>query len=249
MAIEPIKSLDHNNNMFDDEPYAIYLVRHAQPQWTEDGNGIDEPHLTKLGYRQAECLGQHLCRLPVTQFYTSSLLRARETAAPLARLIGREPKIAPWYKEVQGKPLDGHPQEEVAAYLNDWKNLSLDKRLEGPPGGESLATLYERLSRGLDQMMIEAGFTFEDIKNHRLWKLPDERRCIIMVGHTFASATSLSYFLNIPYTGASGEQFRIGWAAYNKIVPYPLGGGYVWRLKQFDVRDHLIVAGASCDDV
>ncbi|MBQ7567859.1 histidine phosphatase family protein [bacterium] len=224
-------------------------MRHGQPEWARGGVGIDEPQLTELGLRQAECVGQSLCRLPVTDFYVSHLLRARQTAEPLARLLGREPVVAEWYQEIQAKKLDQRPLSEVKAYFQHWYSMPLQQRYVGPPEGETMKHAYSRISRGIDEVLVKAGFSFEADGPYRRWHLPSEPRCIVMVGHTFASSLALCHLLNLDYTGASGEQFRMGWGAYNKVVPFPMAGGFVWRLQAFDVRDHLFAEGLSCDDL
>lgn len=243
------KTSDRQGNLVDNEPLSIYIVRHAQPQWSIDGRGVDEPHLTEWGYRQAEALGQALAHLPVTDFYVSNLLRARETAAPLARLLGREPEVVSWFQELQAKPMDGLPQEEVEAYISNWYTLPLSERFVGVPGGEPMEHLQARLSAGLDSIMQKAGFGFHADGRFRVWEWPAQPRCLVLVGHSFAGATAMQYFMNLDYTGASGEQLRQGWAAYTKLVPMPLGGGFVWRLKDFDQRGHLVPLGLSGDDV
>ena len=249
MGFKREKISDSKGNLVDIEPLSIYIVRHAQPQWSVDGIGIDEPHLTALGYRQAEALGQALCHLPVTDFYVSNLLRARETAAPLARLLGREPEIIPWFQEIQAKPLDGLPQEEVDAYITNWYKVSLSERFIGVTEGETMEHLHARLSAGLDDILQRAGFGFHADGRYRVWDWPNQPRCVVLVGHCFAGATAMQHLMNIDYTGASGEQLRQGWAAYTQLVPMPLGGGFVWRMKEFDQRGHLSSLGLACDDV
>ena len=243
------KITDERGNIFLSEPHAVYFVRHGQPEWSSGGVGIDEPELTELGRKQAECVGRHLCRLPVTDFYVSNLLRARQTAAPLAGLLGREPVIADWYQEIQAKNLNQRPLSEVEEYFRCWYQMSLTERYAGPPEGESLQHAYRRISGGLDAVLQKAGFSFEADGRYRRWHLPREPRCVVLVGHTFASAIALCHLLDLEYTGASGEQFRMGWGAYNKAVPFPLAGGFVWRLQAFDVRGHLLQQGLSCDDL
>ena len=243
------KITDERGNISLSEPHAVYFVRHGQPEWSSGGVGIDEPELTEFGRRQAECVGRHLCRLPVTDFYVSNLLRARQTAAPLAGLLGREPEIADWYQEIQAKNLDQRPLSEVEEYFRCWYQMSLTERYAGPPEGESLQHAYRRISEGLDAVLQKAGFSFEADGRYRRWHLPKEPRCIVLVGHTFASAIALCQLLDLEYTGASGEQFRLGWGAYNKVVPFPLAGGFVWRLQAFDVRGHLMAQGLSREDL
>lgn len=63
----------------------FYLVRHGRPEggWSRDR----DPGLAEAGHEQAEAVGRELAgRLPKMGVVTSPMRRARETAAPLARL-------------------------------------------------------------------------------------------------------------------------------------------------------------------
>ena len=243
------KIYDESGNAIQMEPYVIILARHGQPKWDSNGIGIDEPELTEKGRRQAEALGECLSRLPITDFYVSSLLRARLTAAPLAERIGREPTVAPWYREIAAKNLDGYTTDEVKAYYEAWWKLPPAQRFDGPEGGETLAQIYDRVAGGIDKVLLDAGFSFTGEGRDRTWKLPPEPRCVVLVGHTFASSTALCHLLNLEYTGISGEQFRMGWGAYNKLVVFPAGGGYVWRLAELNSCGHLRARGLIDDDI
>lgn len=64
----------------------LLLARHGQTDANADGRiqgrGLDLP-LNAWGRAQAERLAAHLAPLPLDHVYTSSLLRTRQTAAPL----------------------------------------------------------------------------------------------------------------------------------------------------------------------
>ncbi len=80
----------------------LYLIRHGQSQnnlgWAQQGeqySRFDDPELTEIGVRQAECLACFLGgpspagnRLGLTHLYTSLMVRAVSTAVPIAAAVG-----------------------------------------------------------------------------------------------------------------------------------------------------------------
>ena len=64
------------------------MVRHALPERKELAAGVADPELTSDGQRQAELLAAYLSTEHIDAVYTSPLVRARQTAAPLERALG-----------------------------------------------------------------------------------------------------------------------------------------------------------------
>ncbi len=77
----------------------LYLIRHGEPSGTW-GQADPDPGLTDLGRKQAESAGERLSKTPPKLIVSSPLRRARETAIPLARTMGLEPKIAEAVAEI-----------------------------------------------------------------------------------------------------------------------------------------------------
>ena len=95
----------------------IVLVRHALPvriDRTEDGSPAD-PGLAELGRRQAERVVQALAGDDVTALYTSPLLRARQTAEPLALALGLTVEVEPGLAEFDSGDHSYVPVEELKA--------------------------------------------------------------------------------------------------------------------------------------
>ena len=57
----------------------LFLFRHAQPLWIDNGLCIDNPPLTELGRRQAKLLGKRLAR---ERMITFTFLRCCEPDKP-----------------------------------------------------------------------------------------------------------------------------------------------------------------------
>lgn len=69
-------------------PRQVYVMRHLQAQTGQD------PALTEEGTRKAKLLpGWFAGKAAPRAIYTSTLRRARETAAPLAQKLGLTPKL------------------------------------------------------------------------------------------------------------------------------------------------------------
>ena len=117
----------------------LLLVRHAQSRGNAAGTiqgWRDEP-LTALGRRQASALARRLPARhpPVTALYSSTLARARETAAPLARALGAELTLEPDLREYGYGSAEGLRWAEVerrfGVTLGQWGRGALPGE-EGP---------------------------------------------------------------------------------------------------------------------
>ena len=71
------------------QPTRLFLVRHGQSAGNAEGRfgGHGPTPLSDLGQRQAECTAKILAKEGVSAIYASDLLRAVQTAEPLAELI------------------------------------------------------------------------------------------------------------------------------------------------------------------
>jgi probable phosphoglycerate mutase len=135
----------------------LLLIRHALPVRLEraDGSPADPP-LSAAGRAQAERLAEWLAAEPLDVLYTSPLRRARETAAPVARQRGLEPRVEPGVSEFDSDAPVYIPMEELKAQdyerwlalvrsgvyvdgdvasFRDTVVASLEKLIETHPGG------------------------------------------------------------------------------------------------------------------
>ncbi len=91
----------------------IVLIRHGEPGWERDGYAVSNPPLTERGRRQAERLAGSLAGQHFDEVLVSPLVRARETAEPLLRALGRDEVIAPWLEEIRDPIWHGTPIEKA----------------------------------------------------------------------------------------------------------------------------------------
>ena len=73
-------SLAFTTSTFAVENYSIYLVRHAEKQ-----QEVENPGLTQCGQLRAEQLASLLSQAKISQIYSTSYQRTRQTANPLAK--------------------------------------------------------------------------------------------------------------------------------------------------------------------
>ena len=128
----------------------LFLVRHGESPSNRELRYLgrrDEP-LTEAGVRQAECLAAALSPLPLAAVYASPLQRAAETGRRIAAGLGvplvAEPRLieqrfGDWEGWTRGEILDrgGVERDRLLGWERDPD--------AAPPGGESLASVAERL--------------------------------------------------------------------------------------------------------
>jgi probable phosphoglycerate mutase len=174
----------------------IYVVAHTQSQHHVDGlvGGWYDSALTDFGRRQADVLASRIAELvgdrPV-EIYSSDLLRAAQTAEPIAARLGAP--VAHWsdlrersYGVAGGKPdawLDGR----VVFAGKDGDRL--DHR-DGIEGAETRREVLTRIYRAMD----------------RIVESPCETQ--VVVTHGFAMTFVVAAWIRMPLDSAGWVNFR-----------------------------------------
>src|SRR5918912_1957565 len=98
------------------ETTRILLVRHGQSQGNAERRfgGHSPTPLSELGFRQAEATARALAVENVTAIYSSDLLRAVQTAEPLARAAGLRVEETDAFRERSVGLMEGLTFEEAA---------------------------------------------------------------------------------------------------------------------------------------
>lgn len=132
------------------------LIRHA----TTDAVGkklsgrTAGVHLNEQGLEQAQHLARRLHHLPISAIYSSSLERAMETAAPIAKLLNLKTIICEDFLEMN---------------FGEWTNLSFEEVRQQPrfqhfnsfrsntriPGGEAMLEAQARMVAGLQKLGMQ----------------------------------------------------------------------------------------------
>jgi len=93
----------------------LLLIRHALPIRVENADGPADPPLAEAGHRQARALAGWLAEEPLDRLYVSPMVRARETAAPLAESRGLEAIVEDGVAEFDRHADSYVPMEELKA--------------------------------------------------------------------------------------------------------------------------------------
>ena len=92
------------------------MIRHGRPFRVENANGTPaDPPLSDSGRAQADALVAWLEGDPIDRIFASPLLRARETAGPLAERRGLAVEIEPSVSEFDAEAAHYIPLEELKA--------------------------------------------------------------------------------------------------------------------------------------
>ncbi len=217
----------------------IVLVRHAQPEWEPEGRAVDDPGLTPLGHAQAKLAAEWLALAPFDAFYTSPLQRTRETARPIANALGRQPEILTWLHELKLPSMDGFTSDQVQDFFRRANARELDAWWDGMPGGESFRHFYERVSGGLESLLVgDHALGIHEVSGHRLWKVPQKRR-ILIVAHEGTNAVLLSHLLGIEPVPFAWVRFSSAWAGISVVHSLDVAGGQVFGIESFNRTEHL----------
>ena len=136
----------------------VILVRHGQSEGNAEGRfgGHTPTPLSARGKAQAEATAQVLANEKFAAIYTSDLLRAVQTANPLAKLVNRELMITDAFRERSVGVMEGLTFEEAAEQHPEQYQALLRRDLDHVLlGGESYRQLLDRASRKLDEAIAK----------------------------------------------------------------------------------------------
>lgn len=138
----------------------LLLVRHGQTS-SNVGHHLDtsEPgaDLTDLGRAQALAVPAALAGEDIAAIYVSTLVRTQQTAAPLARDRGLEPRVRAGLREIGAGDLEmRNDRESLTAYVGQvfaWDE-DLDARM---PGAQTGAEVLARFDEVVAEALAEVG--------------------------------------------------------------------------------------------
>lgn len=142
------------------QPLQIWFIRHAESEINVEGNprtvpdgGMSYP-LTRKGVGQARALAEALADVPVTTIYTSTHLRAVQTADALAFRHELTLNLAPEAVEIDFG-IRGDKDDSRAIYTELVRRWLAEKDLEARHGdGESLAEAQRRFLPFVREVMV-----------------------------------------------------------------------------------------------
>jgi broad specificity phosphatase PhoE len=185
------------------ERTVVHLMRHGEvyhPAGVLYGR-LDGYHLSDLGHEMARRVADHLADHDITHVVASSLLRAQETATPVAEAHGvaitTDDRVIEAANDFEGQLVGGMNPLDFA-HPSHWSKLVNPFR---PSWGEAYAEIAERMlaaiadarsaARGHEAVVVSHQLPIWTARNalmgKRLWHDPRKRECRL------ASLTTLTY--------------------------------------------------------
>jgi len=161
----------------------IHLLRHASHDHlgrilTGRQAGVS---LSPEGRRQAEALARHMAAAGIDSLYASPRLRARETAAAIARETGIACRIADDLDEIDFGRWSGMAFEALARDP-EWLRWNEERDTAATPGGETMQDVAARLTRFLEQ--LDQSFP---------------GRAVALVSHADVIRAGICHYRNLPF--------------------------------------------------
>lgn len=134
----------------------LYLVRHGQSAGNAEGRfgGHGPTPLSELGKQQAALAAHSLAKEKINVIYSSDLLRAVQTAEPLAKLLNIEINPTADFRERHVGVLEGLTFDEARAqYPKDYFALVNREVSHVITNGESYRQLLDRTTETLNSIL------------------------------------------------------------------------------------------------
>jgi broad specificity phosphatase PhoE len=134
----------------------LYLIRHGQSAGNAEGRfgGHSATPLSGLGKQQAELTAKALAKERISAIYSSDLLRAVQTAEPLARALNLEINAAETFRERHVGVLEGLTFDEAKKeFPEDYYALVNRELAHVITRGESYRQLLDRTTGVLHEIL------------------------------------------------------------------------------------------------
>ena len=178
----------------------ILLVRHGTTAFNQADllqGRIDNP-LNAKGRAEAERLAARLQDEPIDAFFSSPLLRARETAAIINSRHHRPLTVVDEFSEIDLGDWEGQNYGQVRERYPDVHLLWISDPAYPVPGGESFNAVCARTRRGLEKTLATGAQT------------------ILIAGHASVNRAILANIMELP--AAQARVFRTGNAALSQLL-------------------------------
>ena len=215
----------------------LILIRHAEPEWTRDGWGVDDPGLTRRGRAQAERLGVVAPGWSADELWVSPARRAAETAAPVARSTGLAVQERAWLSELDLPGRSAMRAEQVQTMLKASRGRSVQAWWDGYAGGEAIRAFVDRVAGGLDgEMVSRSGAVRRELG---LWDGVSRDGRIVIVSHAGTSAVLVSHLLGLPQVPWPWLRIMAAHASVTRLRSVQVADGVIFSLRGLgDVSMH-----------
>lgn len=141
-------------------PRRLILLRHGETEWNAQlrMQGHRDIPLSDHGVQQAAAAAASVAGFGPRLIMVSDLQRAQQTAAPVAALVGLEPRIDPRLRETSMGDWEGLTRSEIDAgwpgHFEHWRSSIADV---APPGGETRGEVAQRAGEVVRELLDAPG--------------------------------------------------------------------------------------------
>jgi probable phosphomutase (TIGR03848 family) len=135
------------------------LIRHGENDYLKKGllaGNTPGIHLNERGRQQAVMLSESLASLPIRAVYASPLIRAVETASPLAKALGLEISLRPALADIDVGEWTGRKLSQLSK-LAAWSQVQEKPSMFRFPGGDSFQEVQQRYSKEMELLSSRHG--------------------------------------------------------------------------------------------
>ncbi len=134
----------------------IHLVRHGETDWNAESRlqGWADIPLNQKGLAQARATAAKLAIRPLARVVSSDLMRARQTAGPIAARVGLDVEVEPALRERRYGVAEGRTHTELALEFGDQLDEHWTDSDFSFEGGETRRDVYVRLSDFLRTLLL-----------------------------------------------------------------------------------------------
>ncbi|WP_116996179.1 histidine phosphatase family protein [Desertimonas flava] len=216
----------------------LVLMRHAQPEWVKDERAIVNPPLTELGQTQAGRLAKALVDERFDEIFVSPMQRARQTAAPILEVLGRDEVVEPWLEEIRDPDWHGVPADRAAKAFKELRERPAEAIWDGLDGGEAMSEFVARVRDGATAFLAERGI--RPVPGELpVWEIDDPQRRIGLVAHAGTNSVVTCHLLGLSPTPWEWDRLVMRHASISRLVALPIGNGYVFSLTSLSDVEHL----------
>lgn len=136
----------------------MWIVRHGESTWNARDlvqGQSPGPVLTRRGRQQARAAARLMAGAPVSAVISSDLDRAVETAAHIADVLGLPVRTDPRLRERALGDAEGRPLAVLEPAGSGIRDGTVVDPHVAPPGGETVAELYARVTACMVEMAEE----------------------------------------------------------------------------------------------
>ncbi len=134
----------------------LILLRHGETDWNRElrFQGHVDVGLNAIGFEQARRLARRMAGEQAHRIYASDLLRAQQTAQPVAQQLGLGSITDAALREQSFGSVDGMRVEDIRKhYPEAWANWVMFQEDYGMPGGETTRQFHARVMDAVNRLV------------------------------------------------------------------------------------------------